>query len=187
MSARRAVPAEIGMKEEAPAVDSGFLDEAAFARLHAQTARPLWSYLYRSLGDAAKAEDLVQETFLRALKARIATLSEDEQRAYVFRIAGNLAVDAWRQRKREDLAMDAVEREAASEIGPQVRDLDVARSLARLNPQQRALLWLAYVEGSAHEEIAHSLKLKPASIRVLLFRARRRLRDLVAKPLGELR
>ena len=48
-----------------------FWTRPAFARLHAHTARPLWSYLYRVVGDAAQAEDLVQETFLRLLRARV--------------------------------------------------------------------------------------------------------------------
>jgi RNA polymerase sigma-70 factor (ECF subfamily) len=156
------------------------LDEAGFARLHAQTARPLWSYLYRVVGDAAQAEDLVQETFLRVLRARIAALDDDERRAYVFRIAGNLAVDTFRKRKREGDVLATVERDHARDTPAQTRDLDVARSFGQLKPQERAMLWLAYVEGSAHDEIAQSLGVKSGSIRVLLFRARRKLRDLIA-------
>jgi RNA polymerase sigma-70 factor (ECF subfamily) len=159
---------------------SDYLDEGAFARLHAQTARPLWSYLYRVVGDAAQAEDLVQETFLRVLRARVGALDEDERRAYVFRIAGNLAVDTFRKRRREGDAMATVEREQARETPAHMRDLDLARSFGQLRPQERAMLWLAYVEGSAHDEIAQSLGVKSGSIRVLLFRARRKLRDLLA-------
>jgi RNA polymerase sigma-70 factor (ECF subfamily) len=171
--------------DEAERAVPDYLDEAAFHRLHAQTARPLWSYLYRVVGDAPQAEDLVQETFLRILRARVGPLSEDEQRAYVFRTASNLAVDAFRRRKREGDALETVERDTSREAAPYVRDLDVARSFRQLKPQERALLWLAYVEGSAHDEIARSLSLKAGSIRVLLFRARRRLRHLLAGSLGE--
>jgi len=161
-------------------VASGYIDETAFARLHATTARPLWSYLYRVLGDAAQAEDLVQETFLRLLRAKIGGLDEDELRAYAFRVAGNIAVDTWRRKKREGSAIEEASLEARHDAAPQLRDLDVARSFERLKPQERAMLWLAYVEGSAHAEIAQSLNLKPGSIRVLLFRARRKLRELMA-------
>ncbi len=48
-----------------------------------------------------------------------------------------------------------------------------------LNPRERALLWLAYVEGENHQEIAASLGLGRGSIKVLLFRAKRRLRELL--------
>lgn len=166
----------VGAAETAPE----YLDETAFARLHAQTARPLWSYLYRVLGDAAQAEDLVQEAFLRILRARVGSLDDDERRAYLFRVAGNLAVDAWRHRKREGEMLSSVDRDAAHEIAPHLGDLDLTRSFDRLKPQERALLWLAYVEGSAHDEIAQSLSLKSGSVRVLLFRARRKLRELIS-------
>ncbi len=58
-------------------------------------------------------------------------------------------------------------------------DDDVARTFAQLTTRDRALLWLAYVEGESHEEIAASLGVGKRSIKVLLFRAKRRLRDLL--------
>ena len=58
-------------------------------------------------------------------------------------------------------------------------DEGVARLFEQLTARERALLWLAYVEGESHEEIAVSLGLGRRSIKVLLFRAKRRLRDLL--------
>ncbi len=177
--------AESGMPADAAASGraeaGGLLDEAAFQRLHGETARPLWGYLYRVLGDGSDADDLMQEAYLRMLRAPVANLPADEQRAYLFRIAGNLAVDRYRKRKRDAELHGAIERDAPRSAAPAARDLDVARTFGALTPQERALLWLAYVEGSAHQEIAASLRIKPASVRVLLFRARRRLRDLIAR------
>ncbi len=51
--------------------------------------------------------------------------------------------------------------------------------MARLTPRERDLLWLAYAQGSSHKEIAGALGLKTASIKPLLFRARRRLAALL--------
>ena len=59
------------------------------------------------------------------------------------------------------------------------RRVDLSRAMARLKPRERALLWLAYAEGSSHKEIADSLGLKASSIKLLLFRARRRLAALL--------
>jgi RNA polymerase sigma-70 factor (ECF subfamily) len=56
-----------------------------------------------------------------------------------------------------------------------MRDLDVARLFSELKPRQRALLWLAYVEGDTHRDIADSLRLARGSVKVLLARARARL------------
>ena len=52
---------------------------------------------------------------------------------------------------------------------------DVRRAFGRLKPRERALLWLAYANGSSHHEIADVLGLKTGSIKLLLFRARRKL------------
>jgi RNA polymerase sigma-70 factor (ECF subfamily) len=171
------------MAGDAPeaAADAAYLDEAGFARLHAALARPLWSYLYRVVGDATQAEDLVQDTFLRLLKARIGGLGDEERRAYAFRVAGNLAMDAFRKGRREGEMRDIVQHEQPRETAPQAHDLDVARSFGQLAPRERAMLWLAYVEGSGHEEIAQSLGVRTGSMKVLLFRARRKLRDLLSK------
>jgi RNA polymerase sigma-70 factor (ECF subfamily) len=51
--------------------------------------------------------------------------------------------------------------------------------MARLRPRERAMLWLAYAEGATHSEIARTLGLSPASMKILLFRARRKLAGLL--------
>jgi RNA polymerase sigma-70 factor (ECF subfamily) len=61
---------------------------------------------------------------------------------------------------------------------PAVRT-DLSRALDRLRPRERALLWLAYAEGSSHREIAGMLGVKAASVKMLLFRARRKLAALL--------
>jgi RNA polymerase sigma-70 factor (ECF subfamily) len=161
--------------------DARALDDAAFRAFYHRHARAVWSYLYRVLGNAAQADDVTQETFCRFLTAPVGGLEESEQRAYVFRIAGNLAIDHWRRHRREQTAMERVDRPeiAAAGAQPTPMDMDLSRTFGELKPQERALLWLAYVEESGHDEIAASLGLAPKSIRVLLFRARRRLASLL--------
>jgi RNA polymerase sigma-70 factor (ECF subfamily) len=161
--------------------DAHALDDAAFRAFYQQHARAVWSYLCRVLGNPSQADDVLQETFCRFLTAPVAHLDESEQRAYVFRIAGNLAVDQWRRKRREQTAMEQVDRPATTVAGGQSTALgfDMSRTFGELKPQERALLWLAYVEESRHDEIAASLGLAPKSIRVLLFRARRKLASLL--------
>jgi RNA polymerase sigma-70 factor, ECF subfamily len=158
------------------------LDEAAFRLFYQQHGRAVWSYLYRVLGNASQADDVMQETFCRFLTAPVARLDESERRAYVFRIASNLAIDHWRRARREQrYAADQTDRQEPRAPGaqPTARDLDVSRTLGEMKPRERALLWLAYVEESGHDEIAASLGLAPKSVRVLLFRARRKLASLL--------
>ena len=59
--------------------------------------------------------------------------------------------------------------------------------MTHLKPRERALLWLAYAQGSSHKEIAESLGLRTASVKLLLFRARRRLATLLTRSRGAAR
>jgi len=160
--------------------DDATMDDSAFRAFYQRHARAVWGYLCRVLGDPSQADDVLQEAFCRFLTAPVARLEESEQRAYLFRIASNLAIDHWRHNRRERKMMEQVDRpESAPGAQPSALTLDMSRTFGELKPQERALLWLAYVEGSEHDEIAESLGLKPKSIRVLLFRARRRLAALL--------
>jgi RNA polymerase sigma-70 factor, ECF subfamily len=167
------------------------MDEATFQAFYRRHGRALWSYLCRMVGNQAHADDLVQEAFCKFLVAPVGALDENAQRAYLFRIATNLVIDQWRKRTREQQALDqfapslpspSASPAAGAGVAPgQGLSIDMARTFAELKPRERALLWLAYVEGSEHDEIAQSLGLKPKSIRVLLFRARHRLAGLLKK------
>jgi RNA polymerase sigma-70 factor (ECF subfamily) len=124
---------------------------------------------------------VLQEAFCRFLTAPVAGLDESEQRAYLFRIAGNLAIDHWRRSRREQQFAEQADRTEPGAPGaqPTAREMDLSRSFGELKPRERALLWLAYVEESGHDEIAASLGLAPKSVRVLLFRARRKLASML--------
>ena len=149
--------------------------ERAFGEFYQRHARAVWTYVYRSTNNAADADDIVQDAFLRLLQADMVPADEEGLRRYVFRIAGNLMTDRWRKRTREK-RHDTASTEQA-EASP--RDLDVARTFAELKPRERALLWLAYVEGDSHRDIGEALRLGGDSVKVMLSRARGRLRDLL--------
>lgn len=161
------------------------IDEAVFQAFYRRTAPPLWAYVYRVTGNAADADDILQDAFCRFLRSPLAAIDETKHRAVLFTIAGRLIVDRWRKAGRERRKLE----QAASSEADAGADLalrqDMARTFQRLKPQDRALLWLAYVEGSEHREIAGALGLKERSVRVLLFRARRKLAGLLrARGLG---
>ena len=159
------------------------LDERAFASCYEHHSRALWSYLYRVTGKASDADDLVQEAFCRLLQANVGELGDEDLRRYVFRIGSNLLADRWRRATQQSSWLDRLRGTTESHVDPEYDDT-VSREFAALKPRERALLWLAYVEGESHEEIANALGLSRGSIKVLLSRARGRLRDqLVAKGL----
>ena len=155
----------------------GRLDEAAFAAFHARTSRALRAYVYRVLGQAPDVDDIVQEAYLRMLRADVPADDDEHLRRYLYRVTSNLIVDRWRKRRHEE--GEEMMPELASPRPRYEEDAAVAKIFAELKPRDRALLWLAYVEGDSHEEIASSLGVGRRGVKVMLFRARRRLRDLL--------
>jgi RNA polymerase sigma-70 factor (ECF subfamily) len=161
-----------------PETDGGLrMNESAFRAFYEQTATPLLRYLICITRRPDIAEDLLQETYYRFLTAQLPEMDDRQNRNYLFRIGTNLVRDSWRRFKDKPPPSDPVEI-PAPRSHPE-RKLGVQQAFDRLNPRERQLLWLAYVEGSNHQEIAAHTGLQPGSIRMLLFRARRKLADLI--------
>jgi RNA polymerase sigma-70 factor (ECF subfamily) len=165
---------------------AGFMmDEDTFRAFYERTARGLWAYLARITGDRQLAEDLLQETFYRFLRAAAAYDNETHRRNSLYRIATNLARDA----RRRSLARaafvptgDDIERvPSGQDAGSTERTTDFTRAMSRLKPRERAMLWLAYAEGASHREIADVLGVRAASLKPMLFRARRKLAELLGR------
>ena len=70
---------------------------------------------------------------------------------------------------------------SVDEAGATERMTDFTRAMSQLKPRERAMLWLAYAEGVSHREIADLLGLRPASLKPMLFRARRKLAALLGR------
>ena len=77
------------------------MNEIEFEAFYRKTAGSLWSYIYRLTGDASTADDLLQKTFFRFLRSNPTLTGEEHMRRYIFRTATNLALDYFRETKRE--------------------------------------------------------------------------------------
>jgi len=157
------------------------MNEAQFEAFYRKTAGSLWSYIFRMTGNAATADDLLQKTFLGFLRVNPSFENDDHARRYAFRAATNLALDHFRESKRDRLRLDSLVPRPASIVDRGELRHDVARLFGELKPRERALLWLAHVEGADHGEISEALGVKSHSVRVLLFRARKRLGEILVK------
>ncbi|MBA2737996.1 MAG: RNA polymerase sigma factor [Pyrinomonadaceae bacterium] len=157
------------------------MNEATFEEIYERTARPLWSYVSRISGNSGLADDIAQETFLRYLRSPLKDTDDAGIKSYLYKIATNLVYDHFRKTQRENKWRLFPATEPASETVYETfaEETDMMRVFQNLKPQERALLWLAYVEGYEHREIAVVLNLSAVSIKVLLFRARRRLAQLL--------
>ncbi len=155
------------------------MDESEFRAFYEETSRALFAYLLRVSRERAMAEDLVQESYCRLLAAKQIPQEPSHRRKYLFRIATNLMRDRWRRVKNntQDPLPDCLQDVATS--GDDDLSIEMRRALQRLKGRERQLLWLAYVEGSNHREIAQCTGLQESSIRLLLFRARRKLAAII--------
>lgn len=157
------------------------MDEADFEAFYRATADRLRAYLHRACNERRIVDDLLQEAYYRFLRSKFAgggAEDPEESARYLFRIATNLLKDHWQEAK--------VSRASPGDAGssPPAGDttasrLDLHSALATLKAADREMLWLAYAEGYSHAEIAEVLAVKAASVRVLLFRARARLVELL--------
>jgi RNA polymerase sigma-70 factor, ECF subfamily len=156
------------------------MNEQEFRSLYDATALPIRNYLLGVTGHREVAEDVLQETYCRFLVRQPPPMEENETRRYLFRIATNLLRDRWRRGEDEP-------RQEVSECGFSVNaeaQLDVRAAMRALKPRERELLWLAYVEGMNHAEVAAATGLRVISVRMLLFRARRKAAELLAPKKG---
>jgi RNA polymerase sigma-70 factor, ECF subfamily len=155
------------------------MTEEAFRTFYELTARPVRVYLVRMTGDDRLADDLLQETYYRFLRANATFDSDDHRRNYLFRIATNLVHDHRRKPFMEVPAAtiaevpDSISHRQA--IDRAARRVDLERAMAKLKPRERSMLWLAYAQGWSHEEIASAIGVKTQSMKAMLHRARRRL------------
>jgi RNA polymerase sigma-70 factor, ECF subfamily len=152
------------------------MESDAFAGFYQRSAPGLRAYLTRVSGNHALADDLMQESYLRFLCAHTPEGGEVNCRRYLYRIATNLLRDHWRRPHAvciEDVPEQFLAaRDGLSHIDSQAL-LDPA--MAQMRPRDRQILWLAHAEGYSHCEIAEITGLSAAGIRLLLFRARRKI------------
>jgi len=165
-------------------------DQDAFGFLVERHGIRLFQLVYRMTGNEQDAEDVVQETFLRAYKQ----LNRFESRAsfgtWVHRIAANCSLDLLRKRKRQDQQVDPVELESKEPIpklsshapppDDQVFHLEVQQKveavMKQLTPMERAAFVLRHFEGRSIEEIGRALGTGPSATKQSIFRAVQKMR-----------
>jgi RNA polymerase sigma-70 factor (ECF subfamily) len=154
------------------------VNEAELERLFRTHNAGLVRFLSRQLGDRDRAEELAQETFLRALRqARL-----DNERAWLFTVAMNLVRDEARRdaRQRRHLTLLSAEareaeREPEATLVDRAEEAAMARRALEALPERDRQALLMRDEGLDYGEIAEALGLSPGSVGTTLSRARRRL------------
>ncbi|HVB64627.1 MAG TPA: RNA polymerase sigma factor [Nitrolancea sp.] len=168
-------------------------NSAAFTALFDQYQRPIVNYLYRMVNDREVAEDLAQDTFLKAYRAIDRTDADLNFRAWIYRIATNTAMSYFRRKRLlqwipfgpgtpdrgKDLRL--AERVGESQL--------IEQALTKIGPSHGSILLLRHHQGLSIDEMAEALGIKPNAAKVRLFRARKAFSQayaaLTAEPEGE--
>jgi RNA polymerase sigma-70 factor (ECF subfamily) len=142
----------------------------------------VFAYLYRLVGDREWAHDLTQETFLRLFRARNRLPQVENRRAWIYRIATNLAFNALKRHRRFAWlpwrSADVAYLTAPDPTQESDRSLAVARALAQLPPHYRAPLLLHSHYGFSVREVARALNISKGAVKTRLYRAREMFRQV---------
>ena len=160
-------------------------DAQALAEIYDRHAGPIYGYLFRVIGDAAHAEDLAGEVFLRLLQAlRTSRAPRDNLEGWLYRVAHNLAMDLFRRQKKGP-AVPLAEELVAQDSQPSdlVEDGQIKQQLRtgmrRLTPDQQQVILLRFAEGFPAAEVARLMGKSEGAVKVLQHRAVNRLRKLL--------
>lgn len=155
----------------------------SFEQIYDEYKTPIYNYVYHLVGDREQADDLTQDTFLKAFRALPKMDANLKLSAWLYRIATNTAYDALRRRKLiawlpwQDLDHEPADVESAD---PQEMygTTELVRAALRRMPQQyRAALLLYTQEGFSYSEIAQALNIAESGVKMYLSRARQSFRE----------
>lgn len=166
------------------------MEKDILEKVYEQYAKQVYLYLYSLCHNHALSEDLMQETFLKAL------CSLEPARAdilpWLFTVARNLYFDAWRKEKRrsernkkiQQVHKEQEDRDLLGELIDKEQNKRLYETVQRLDSLEREAVVLYYFSGLSQEEIGCVLGKSYSNIRVILYRARRRLKEMLGAPEG---
>jgi len=179
-------------------------DPSAFDEIVLRYKQKIFQYIHRMVGDADEAEDLTQEVFVKTYVSLSSFRSQSSLNTWLYRIAGNLCIDAHRKKSRKDAALgghvvsldesrgdssDAAEENRHAKEAPDSRfepyhlleqqelDAQIQLALARLPEKMRSVVILHDLEGLPYEDIAAIVDCPLGTVKSRLFNARVQLRD----------
>jgi RNA polymerase sigma-70 factor, ECF subfamily len=164
-----------------------------FERLMKETSRQAFGVAYRLTGDSLEAEDLVQETFVRAYRFFHRYDETLPFTSWLYRIMTNVHIDSVRKRQRlrtTSLEQDGAEGSQTFEVpdessSPDARilmtalDESLQMGLKSLNSEFRMAVILADVEGLSYEEVAEIMGTSVGTVRSRIHRGRKQLREYI--------
>lgn len=173
--------------------------EKAFRELMTRYEKPVFSLVYRMVRDRGLAEDLAQETFIRAFTNIRSYNPSYKFSSWIFKIAHNLTIDHLRKKQIETVSIhgapDAITEEEQARTSLELEDTgelpdayvenlelgsQIERAVGQLRPEYRTATLLRHVEGYSYQEIAKIMDLPLGTVKTYIHRARLELKEALA-------
>ena len=162
-------------------------DSQAFGRLYDMHMDRVYRHIYYRIGNTADTEDLTQQVFIKAWQAigRFKKMTSPFL-AWLMTISNHVVIDFYRSRKdkvvlEEDALVDCATPGPEQELETSVTKNEIQQAIRELPTEQQQVVILRYVEGFSGRETALALGKSEEAVRVMLYRALRRLRRTMEK------
>jgi RNA polymerase sigma-70 factor, ECF subfamily len=159
------------------------LGTSSFEQIYQQYRQVLGSYLARCTGNHELAEDLTQETFVKAWQVQETQQAPKHVKAWLYRVARHRSINEYRRATRngrvtvsslQEVEEDLKDNTALSNLEECYETQELVRTtLARMNQAARQILLLALQEGNSYREISKLLNMTLPSVRMRIYRARK--------------
>ncbi len=160
--------------------------EAVISQYH----RDILNYIYRLVGNNYEAEDLAQETFIKAFQKYHTLKDKTKAKSWLYSIARNVTIDFFRKNKHYSVPLDSqimenYARATAVDYRDDVMKMEVSKELAKslenLSEDDRRIVKLLYFEGFSYKEIGEVLNMNQNTLKSRLHRARKVLLEIIQK------
>lgn len=154
------------------------ISRESFKEFYRKYSKTFWYFIFKTCGDADLADDIFQESFFRFLRAKPVNLNEHQQKSYLYKVAFRLIIDQKRKIKVEEKIIGEIDffERKDNDI---FLSMDMEKMFNLLKPKERTLLWLAYIEGYTHKDISKIVEVKEKSIKVQLFRVKKKFAEIL--------
>ena len=159
-------------------------DSRSFGVLIRLTQRRLFNFAFLMTGQSETAEDLCQETYLKAFEAIQSVTEPQGTVAWLYRILKNLATDRFRSHSyKNEIASEEIDQMVDERASDSIREriLEAREVLQCLEPEDRFLILAVHLEGYSYREAADAVELTEDAVRLRLHKARKRMTEILAQ------
>lgn len=160
----------------------------SLTELYEHYKKSIYSYLYNSTLDSNAAEELTQDIFLKAFRFFNSFRGDSSAKTWIFKIARNTLISHIKKKSKvkEYSLNEAILQDNNHHINNMEIRLYIKKTLKMLNEEERTLILLRDLNGFSYKEIGNIMKFSEGKVKVGIYRARKKFREIYNKMQGEI-